>query len=99
MTKEISRKEWEDATNTFVVVMIWQPKPKAKRQVPIVRVAGDYPTRSKANSAMKKIIREAELRHAPDRRTLFVAKKFDVQKLDLHDDYIIKDDEASGTES
>lgn len=88
---EITKKEWEDATNTFVVVMLWTPKPGHKRQTPIVRVAGDYPSYSKAMTVKKKLERDTELSHEPERRTIFVARKFDVEKLDLFNSYVIKD--------
>lgn len=92
---EISKKQWVEATNNFVVVIMWAPKPKYKRQVPTVRVAGDYPTRAKANAAKKKLEKKSDLDtyYGADRRTVFVAKKFDVSKLDLFDTYVINDEE------
>lgn len=91
---DITRKEWEAATNRYVLVIIWQPKPNYKRQVPTVKVAGDYPTYSKANSAKKKLEKKSDLDtyYDSDRRTVFVARKFDIEKLNLFDSYWIKDD-------
>lgn len=96
---EISRKEWEDATQSYVVVIIWSPKPKYKKQVPTVRVAGDYPTYAKARAAKKKLEKKSDLDtyYGTERRTVFVARKFDVQKLDLFDTYLIKEDQNEGT--
>ena len=91
---KVKRSEWEDATRTYVVVIMWQPKPHYKRQVPTVRVAGDYPTRAKAIAAKKKLEKKSDMDtyYAADRRTIFVARKFDVQKLDLFDTYLIEED-------
>lgn len=93
----VTKEQWKDAVSTYVLVIIWQPKPKYKKQVPTVRVAGDYPTYSKAMSAKKKLEKKSDLDiyYGADRRTVFVARKFDVEKLDLFDTYIIEEDKET----
>lgn len=84
---EITKEQWEDAVSTYVLVFMWEPKKGGKRKTPIVKTAGDYPTYSKAMTAKKKLERNAEPSHEPERRTIFIARKFDVNKLDLFDTY------------
>lgn len=91
---ELTREQWEDATNQWVLVIIWNPKSHYKKQRPSLRVAGDYPTYAKAMAAKRKIEREnTTAYHAPDRRTVYVARRFDVNKLDLFDSFIIRETE------
>lgn len=85
--KEITKEIWEDAVSQWVVVQIWTAKPGRKRQTPTVKVAGDYPTYAKAAAAKKKIERDTDPYYSADRRTVFVARKFDVSKLDLFDSF------------
>jgi len=89
----ITRKEWEDALSTYVLVLMWEPKKGAKRKTPIVRTIGDFPTYSKANTAKKKMEREAQPSHEPERRSIYIARKFDISKLDINQTYYWADEE------
>ena len=84
---EITKEVWEDAVSNWVVIILWTPKPNAKRQIPTVKVAGDYPTRAKAIAVKKKLEKRTGPSYDDDRRTIYVARKFDVNKLDLFDTY------------
>lgn len=85
--KEITKEIWDDANNQWVVVTIWAPKPGRKRQTPTVKVAGDYPSYAKANAVKRKMERSTDAYYSPERRTIFVARKFDVSKLDIFDSF------------
>ncbi|USL89127.1 hypothetical protein SEA_CASSEROLE_45 [Arthrobacter phage Casserole] len=83
----ITRKQWEDALSTYVLVLMWEPKKGSKRKNPIVKTVGDFSSYSKANTAKKKMEREARVEHEPERRTIYIARKFDISKLDINKTY------------
>jgi hypothetical protein len=85
--RKITKAIWEDANNQWVVVTIWQPKPGNKRQTPTVKVAGDYPTYAKAQGVKRRMERATDPYYSPERRSIFVARKFDVSKLDIFDSF------------
>ena len=85
--RQITKEQWEDANNQWVVVTIWQPKPGKKRQTPTVKVAGDYPTYAKAQAVKKRMERRTDTYYSPERRSIFVARKFDVSKLNIFDSF------------
>jgi hypothetical protein len=93
--RKITRKIWEDANSQWVIVTMWQPKPGRKRQTPTVKVAGDYPTYAKARAAKARMERTTDPYYSPERRSIFVARKFDVSKLDIFDSFSYDVEESS----
>ena len=85
--RKITKEIWEDATSLWVVVTLWQPKPGRKRQAPTIKVVGDFQTYAKARAVKKRMERATDPQYSPDRRSIFVARKFDVTKLDIFDTY------------
>jgi hypothetical protein len=48
---------------------------------------GDYPTYAKAQAVKKRMERNTDPYYSPERRSIFVARKFDVSKLNIFDSF------------